>query len=165
MERAYHYLCGRRSPNPHSHEILTSNVAAPPNTVRIAEAFERSFSSPTPFSDVDVFTLWTVVGMMAAVLVPVLGGLISHLRIGAALIAGVTVIFISDVVEAVKQLGPGSGAEEELPGIAGPGVAVSAEISMNAGLILRLMGVGLLTMLVIVVAVLAREESAPAPTN
>lgn len=103
--------------------------------------------------------------MMAAVLVPVLGGLISHLRIGAALIAGVTVIFISDVVEAVKQLGPGSGAEEELPGIAGPGVAVSAEISMNAGLILRLMGVGLLTMLVIVVAVLAREESAPAPTN
>lgn len=120
-----------------------------------AGTFERSSSSPTAFTDVDVYTLWTVLGMLVVVLIPVLGGLISKLRVGAALMAGLDAVLISVVVERVKELGPSRGMGEELADVVGPGIAVSADVSMNAGLILQLVGVGIFTVLVIVVAIVA----------
>lgn len=134
------------------------------NTSISADTIENAFSSPTAFTDVDIYTLWTVLGMLVVVLIPVLGGLISDLRVGAALMAGLNAVLISVVVVRVSELGPNNGMEEDLAEVVGPGIAVGANVSMNAGLILQLVAVGVLTVLVIVVGLLAggQEHTAAA---
>lgn len=87
-------------------------------SVTFSTAF-GSVSSETPFSDPDLFTLWVVLGILINLAVPLGSLLLSDPRASAAIVFGIAVALIADVLTTFEALGfnPVSGATVEL----GPG--------------------------------------------